>query len=68
MLKKILIMILAVCIVLILAACPEDNDDHDEDGSAGNPCDEICEMHSADGDCHCHGLCGTEGCLCHGAH
>ena len=80
MLKKILIVMLTVCLVLTLAACPgrddagSDDDHHDDEhhedehADTGNPCDDGCVMHSADGDCHCHGACGTVGCACHGSH
>jgi hypothetical protein len=72
MIKKLLIALLMVCMVLMLAACPADADESNGNGDdsevLSNPCDEVCEMHTESGECHCHGQCGVEGCACHGAH
>ena len=69
--KRILLLMLALVMILALAACTDDDehdddDDHDDD-EAVNPCIEA-GCHELGVDCHCHGACGVEGCLCHGGH
>ena len=66
-LVKILIAIIIVLVITIIVLLVNLLDDHDHE-HAGNPCDVSCEMHPASGECHCHGQCGTPGCMCHGVH
>jgi len=62
-LKKLLVILMVLCMVLSMAFLTAACDDHD------NPCveAECCDVHITD-DCHCHSRCGTNGCKCHGAH
>ncbi|MCL2665091.1 MAG: hypothetical protein FWE82_05710 [Defluviitaleaceae bacterium] len=56
-----LVAVVAIVLTLVL------RDDHDH-AHGSNPCDVSCARHPASGECHCHGLCGTPGCACHGGH
>lgn len=66
-LAKILIavvLVLAVTAIILLAIFFQNEGSANDD----NPCIVSCDMHPVSGECHCHGHCGTVGCLCHGAH
>ena len=71
--KKTLILILTLVFVLAftLTACnnePDVDGDNDNQVLAGNPCDTDCPRHPENGNCHCHGHCGIDGCECHTSH
>ena len=67
--KRFFLLMLAFVMLLAFAACTDGDengadDDHDDEV---NPCIEA-GCHELGDNCHCHGLCGVEGCACHGGH